>query len=210
MSRTKLPHEKRLYWGGELSYLLILWLNATQETDRNRRVVLLLERIAEYFAAVGRNLSSSDTGHPGTLWWEGRVIKGGARAEYPSENDDVNRAANAVKAAFLSYVVHPELAYGYGDRLLFDFTPAKSRWLETADRIGGPSKAETYFVFTETHAVTRIIELCQEGLIDRVRKCRCGACVLRKAFTLKIPLGRLSAEGLPGQPGPEGHIAVST
>jgi hypothetical protein len=173
MSRAKAPHEKRLYWGEELSYLLLLWLNSTKGTARNKRVAALLELIGRCTAVLAEQ-GNRDASVAGQLWWEGRAIKGGGQIQRPYGSSEVNRATEAVKAAFDKYAFRAELAYCYGNRLLFDWVPANRNWLKSADRIGGPSRDETHFVFTETHAIARIVELCHEGLMERVRMCSCG------------------------------------
>jgi hypothetical protein len=171
MSRTKPPHEKRLYWGSELSRLLILWLNSTKGTPKHKRIVSLLTQIYEYFAAIGERAIPIELSEVGSLWWQGRPILGGTRFDYPSRQGAVNKAGDAIRAAFLKYAFRSELACGFGGRLLFDWIPAKGNWRKLADHVGDH---EDQFVFTETHAVVRIVELCQEGLILRVRMCRCG------------------------------------
>jgi hypothetical protein len=182
--RTKAPHEKRLYWGAELSRLLILWLNSTKGTARNKRVAALLALIDRCTVALAQR---GDQGaNEGQLWWEGRAIKGGARVQYPFGNDEVNRTAEAIRAAFAKYSFRAELAYCYANRLLFDWVPAKRDWLKGADRIGGPSRDETHFAFTPGHAVAHIVELCHEGLIERVRMCSCGVWFYAKFSHMKF------------------------
>ena len=185
MSHAKAPHEKRLYWGGQLSRLLLLWLNSTKGTARNKRVAALLELIGRSTAVLAEQ-GNRDANVAGQLWWEGRAIKGGGRIQHPYGSSEVNRAAEAVKAAFDKYTFRAELAYCYGNRLLFDWIPAKRNWLRGADRIGGPSRNETHFTFTETHAVARIVELCHEGLINRIRKCSCGTWFYAKFSHMKF------------------------
>ena len=184
MSQTKAPYEKRLYWGAGLSHLLILWLNSTKGTARNKRVERLLDLIDRYEAALAQYGAQNAVG--GQIWWEGRVIKGGSRLEHPFGDKEVEQAADAVAHEFRKYTFRAELAYGYGNRLLFDWVPAKPKWRSTADRIGGPSPKETHFVFTETHAVARIVELCHEGVIDRVRLCTCGMWFYAKFSHMKF------------------------
>jgi len=173
MSQQRAPDEKRLYWGAELSRLLILWLNSTKGTARNKRVSVLLaliDRCTTALAEVGKQ----DPQGEGRVWWEGRGIRGGSRLQAAFGSNEVKRAMEPVEAALRRYTFRAELAYCYANRLLFDWIPAKGNWLKGADHIGGPSRDETHFVFTETHAVARIVELCHEGLIDRVRLCACG------------------------------------
>lgn len=188
MSHAKAPHEKRLYWGAELSRLLILWLNSTKGTARNGRVAALLAQIHRCTAALAEH-QDQNTKTRGQMWWEGRAIKGGVWLQYPTptgSNDEVKQAVEAVETAFGRYTFRAELAYCYSNRLLFDWVPAKRDWLKGADRFGGPSRDETHFVFTETHAVARIVELCHEGLIERVRMCSCGAWFFAKFSHMKF------------------------
>jgi hypothetical protein len=178
-SRQKHPSEKRIYWGSEIAVVLIPWLNATSGTDRHRRVVELLDRIKQYLrianGEVPERLSVAQSRSGGAIWWEGRLIRGSARLDYPAPtNAKLKRAAQAINQVLARYLLRPELAYGYGPRLLFDWSPANKNWRTKADRVGGSSPDETWFVFTESHAVTRIVELCHEGLIDRLRRCACG------------------------------------
>ena len=184
VSRQKAPHEKRLYWGAEISRLLILWLNSTNRKARNKRVAALLSLIHRCTAALAQH--SDHSIDVSELWWEGRAIKGGGRVQYPTGSDKVKRAAEAVKTAFGRYTFRAELAYCYSNRLLFDWGPAKRDWLKGADRIGGPSRDETHFVFTENQAVARIVELCHEGLIDRIRICSCGIWFYAKFSHMKF------------------------
>jgi len=167
------PDERRLYWGSEISHLLILWLNSTKGTARSKRVAALLELIDRCTAALAK-IRKQDPQGEGRVWWEGRAIKGGSRLQAPFGSNEVKRAMEPVEAALRRYTFRAELAYGYGNRLLLDWVPANQSWRKSADRIGGPSPQETYFIFTETHAVASIVELCHEGLIDRVRLCSCG------------------------------------
>ena len=95
----------------------------------------------------------------------------------------MNRAGDAVKAAVLKYSFSPELMFGFGGRLLFDWSPSKSDWRKAADYIGD---GEDRFVFTETHAVAQIVELCLEGLILRLSKCTCGLWYYAKFSHMKF------------------------
>lgn len=182
MSRHRNPDEGRLYWGAEISRPLIAWLNTTKGTRRNQHIVSLLAEIQNYFIAVGERPIPTDISEVRTLWWQGREVLG-TRFDYLPRKDVVNRAFDAVKAAVLKYSFSPELVRDFGGRLLFDWSPSKRNWRKVADHV---ADGEDRVWFTETHAVARIVELCREGLILRLKKCRCGLWYYAKFTHMKF------------------------
>jgi len=91
--------------------------------------------------------------------------------EFPTFHPAVDRAGEAVARAFRRYVLRPEFVRGKGGKLLFDWEPAHRIKKGDPEYVG---TGEERFYFTECHAVARIIELCQAGLIEAVRRCPCG------------------------------------
>lgn len=177
MSHTKPSRQKRTYWGHDVAGLLIQWLNQTTGTARNRRIVDLLDHISTYIhateKAAGLHRSSPKNAGSDSFWWDGKKMPAGGFLA--TQNPEIDRSAKAIVVTLRRYVLRAELVGCYADRPLFAWRPPTKNRITSADRIciqATPPRVSVFF--TEGDAVRRIVELCHEGLIERVRLCACG------------------------------------
>lgn len=166
MSQTREKQIIRHFAVLDRASLLLLWLNERRGTSAYRRVTGLLNNISQYLQAVKVYRGA----HPDKGYlakWGMRVLPGAL--DFPTEDRDISSAARAINASLRRYKLRPEFDIGKGGRLWFEWEPANSKEYNSPKRIGNQLR------FSESHAIARIVDLCHEGIIERVRECQsCG------------------------------------
>jgi hypothetical protein len=153
----------RHFWASHVAGWLLLWLNSNRGSPAYKRVENLLRQISEYLKAVDAYRLTHRDDPSGLTVWGGRIVEGSW--DFPSFSREIDAAAEAIQNSLRRYKLRPELVRGKDRRLLFDWEPAEAKEYNSSERIGNQIR------FTESHAIARIVELGQEGLIDRVKEC---------------------------------------
>ena len=177
MSQASQTPIRRKYWGSDIADYVVRWLNQTGGTARNRRIVDLLNRLNEYLRftdkVAGTSPASARLADGDTFVWDGKKMPAGGLLATP--NKDIDDARKAINVLLRRYIWRLELKGRYADRSLFAWSLPSKNWLITGDRLPiADVSFNASVVFTEGDAVRQIIELCHEGLIERLRKCTCG------------------------------------
>src|SRR5439155_15954945 len=150
---TQIPRSQHIFWGSQISDLLVLWLNRTTGTSGNKRISELLRKLFTFSNLARQNRHPPTTAAPWSLEpdpqsfgfpWEGRIIYG--VLDFPSAwCPKVNDAADVINRAIRRYKLRPKMVFACGGRPLFSWEPTRGSLGSGNDLLQHPSGEEYMF-----------------------------------------------------------------